>query len=402
MIDQPHSQTEKILTDVIDWCHDTKVDADEILYAGFEPAILWFNKHRAVKKLLVLVVVALIAYGVYWHLNLTKRVTVVLDNSYGVITQEFTTRVNRVDKFLEEVDLDYEKGKDHIDKQIYTRIKDGMTINIVKSYDVFLVVDGETYEYNSLGVTTQELMDHYGIQLGPYDTIDTDLNAHLHALQTVTIVRINIEMVTEEIRIPYQTKYVKNTNLAIGNTEIVQAGVDGVKEIDYICVYRNGEEISKTEIENREVQQQQTKIIHCGTKILKGIPKEVEEKALKVIDNVKAYSYNYGSQIRYGVYGMWCSYGTVAVDRKVIPLGSKLYIEGYGYAIANDIGTDIKGNTLDLFMEYRPQCSIWGVKRVKVYILEYGDNTRYWEVDRKSESLKTRDQLRFPQPYKYG
>ncbi len=402
MIDQPHSLTEKILTDVIDWCSETKADADEIFYAGFEPAIKWFKKHRTIYKLLVLFVVVLIIFGVWHKLNEVKTVTLVLDNSYAVITQDFDTRTNRVDAFLDEVKPDYIKGVDHIDKQIYDRIKDGMTIHIVKAYDVFLTVDGQTYKYNSLGVTTQELMDRFGITMGPYDTIDTDLNAHLHALQTVTIVRFNIAMVTEETRIPYKTKYVKNTNLPIGNTEIVQTGLDGIKETDYVCVYRNGEEISRTEIETREVQQQQAKIIHCGTKILKGIPEEVEKNALQVIENVKAYSYNYGSQIRYGVYGMWCSYGTVAVDRRVIPLGSKLYIEGYGYAIANDIGSDIKGNTLDLFMEYRPQCSIWGVRRVKVYVLEYGENTRYWEVDRKKESLKTKEQLRFPQPYKYG
>jgi Uncharacterized protein conserved in bacteria len=69
-----------------------------------------------------------------------------------------------------------------------------------------------------------------------------------------------------------------------------------------------------------------------------------------------------------------CEYGTVAVDRSLIPLGSLLYIEGYGYAIANDVGSAIKGKVVDLYMERLEQCYIWGARRVNVYIIEYGSN----------------------------
>ena len=62
--------------------------------------------------------------------------------------------------------------------------------------------------------------------------------------------------------------------------------------------------------------------------------------------------------------------GIVAVDPRVIPLGTKLYIEGYGEAVALDIGGAIKGNKIDLFMETKKEAFTWGIKEVKVWIIE--------------------------------
>jgi 3D (Asp-Asp-Asp) domain-containing protein len=61
----------------------------------------------------------------------------------------------------------------------------------------------------------------------------------------------------------------------------------------------------------------------------------------------------------------------VAVDPKVIPLGTNLYIEGYGYAVAADTGGAIKGNKIDLcFEESNSELRKFGRKNVTVYILD--------------------------------
>ena len=65
--------------------------------------------------------------------------------------------------------------------------------------------------------------------------------------------------------------------------------------------------------------------------------------------------------------GMKPQVGVVAVDPKVIPLGTKLYVEGYGNAIAGDTGGVIKGKRLDLFMNTNEECYVWGRKKVKVW-----------------------------------
>ncbi|MGG0644808.1 3D domain-containing protein [Sporosarcina gallistercoris] len=59
----------------------------------------------------------------------------------------------------------------------------------------------------------------------------------------------------------------------------------------------------------------------------------------------------------------------IAVDPLVIPLGSKVHVEGYGYAVAGDIGGAIKGNRIDVFMASHSQAIQWGRKSVRVKVL---------------------------------
>jgi 3D (Asp-Asp-Asp) domain-containing protein len=62
----------------------------------------------------------------------------------------------------------------------------------------------------------------------------------------------------------------------------------------------------------------------------------------------------------------------VAVDPSVIPLGSRLYIEGYGYAVAGDTGGAIKGHRVDLFFPQQSKALDWGRRTVKVKVLDAG------------------------------
>ena len=60
----------------------------------------------------------------------------------------------------------------------------------------------------------------------------------------------------------------------------------------------------------------------------------------------------------------------IAVDPSVIPLGSKVYVEGYGYAVAADKGGAIKGHKIDVFFPSTSDAYRWGVKKVKVRIID--------------------------------
>lgn len=68
--------------------------------------------------------------------------------------------------------------------------------------------------------------------------------------------------------------------------------------------------------------------------------------------------------------------GVIAVDPRVIPLGTKVYIEGlngaknYGYAVAEDTGGAIKGQIIDLYLNTHKETINWGRQQVKVYILK--------------------------------
>ena len=66
--------------------------------------------------------------------------------------------------------------------------------------------------------------------------------------------------------------------------------------------------------------------------------------------------------------GTWPSRGTVATDPRVIPTGSKLWVEGYGEAVAADTGGAIKGQRIDLYMDTKHECLQWGRRKVEVQI----------------------------------
>jgi len=67
--------------------------------------------------------------------------------------------------------------------------------------------------------------------------------------------------------------------------------------------------------------------------------------------------------------GHAAGFGLAAVDPRVIPLGTPLYIEGYGFALASDTGGAIKGNRIDLCMSSHAACVAFGRRQVKVHIL---------------------------------
>ncbi|MPM65388.1 hypothetical protein SDC9_112284 [bioreactor metagenome] len=91
-------------------------------------------------------------------------------------------------------------------------------------------------------------------------------------------------------------------------------------------------------------------------------------KALSVI--ASAYTAHDDGTSGYTYRGNLVRKGLVAVDPSVIPLGTRLYIPGYGHAIADDIGGAIKGNKIDLAFESRSEALQFGRQRITIYILD--------------------------------
>ncbi|MFT8322173.1 MAG: LysM peptidoglycan-binding domain-containing protein [Bacillus sp. (in: firmicutes)] len=60
----------------------------------------------------------------------------------------------------------------------------------------------------------------------------------------------------------------------------------------------------------------------------------------------------------------------ISVDPSVIPLGKRVYVEGYGTAIAGDTGGAIKGNKIDVFVPSLQEAKDWGRKSIKIKILD--------------------------------
>ena len=68
--------------------------------------------------------------------------------------------------------------------------------------------------------------------------------------------------------------------------------------------------------------------------------------------------------------GVPAKFGVIAVDPNVIPLGTKVYVEGYGECLAADVGGAVKGNKIDLCFDTHEEASSFGVRTVKIYVLD--------------------------------
>lgn len=197
-----------------------------------------------------------------------------------------------------------------------------------------------------------------------YQTNDVDSNAE----------KSEVKVSSKEV--PYTTITEKTDSLTKGTTKVAQEGVNGVSKVTEVTKYVNGE-VADVSVTEEVISEPIDEIILEGTKEVPTVPGMDTVEYSKVLTmNATAYcpcakccgSYANG----YTANGMKAGYGVAAVDTSVIPLGTKLYVEGYGYCIAADTGGAIKGNRIDLCYGSHQAAlnSGFGHKNVKVYVLD--------------------------------
>lgn len=258
-------------------------------------------------------------------------------------------------------------------------------IIITRGMPITIQADGHITLCSTTKATVGEALLETGNFPDEDDILSHDLNAPVSPELTVSITRIENQniVVTEEI--PNSTEYKDDNTLAKGKTKVLQEGNKGITEITYKIVYNNGVEVSREEISRVVTKEPKNRIIANGTKTVKTAPVK-NTQTQKASGSVSGLNFSKkltmsatgytafrsdGSRAKTAS-GKTARYGLVAVDPKVIPLGTKLYIEGYGEAVAADTGGAIKGNKIDLCFEMsnaqiRKQ---FGRKTVTVYILD--------------------------------
>jgi 3D (Asp-Asp-Asp) domain-containing protein len=102
------------------------------------------------------------------------------------------------------------------------------------------------------------------------------------------------------------------------------------------------------------------------------IPNEAENAEgyqRRIVMEATAYTADDPGNSGYTANGHRLQHGMVSVDPDVIPLGTQLYVEGYGYAVADDTGGAIVGNRIDLAMDTTSEALDFGRRDVVVYVL---------------------------------
>jgi 3D (Asp-Asp-Asp) domain-containing protein len=202
---------------------------------------------------------------------------------------------------------------------------------------------------------------------------DTDSNRSVikpgAALQSAPATKL----ITQSEPIPYPTLRKAITQLRSGASRIVQNGMNGEKVTVYRVYYRSdGVELRREVVSTRVLKHSTPEMIEEGRK--DSLPSRGYFSGRRVITMSATIYDPYhcgGSGSGRTAAGLQGGYGVVAVDPKFVPLGTRLYIEGYGYAVAADTGGAIKGNRIDLGIDSKHDASnIKDMKSVRVHILD--------------------------------
>lgn len=178
---------------------------------------------------------------------------------------------------------------------------------------------------------------------------------------------------TQREPIPYPTLRKTASQLRSGTSRTLRNGTNGEKEVVYRVYQRNdGVEIRRDVVSTRILKKAVPEIVEVGKRT--SLPSRGYFSGRRVVTmNATTYDpYNCGGdgrgRTRTGLLG---GYGVVAVDPRFIPLGTRLYIEGYGYAVAADTGGAIKGNRIDLGIDSKHDAKdIQDMRAVRVRILD--------------------------------
>jgi 3D (Asp-Asp-Asp) domain-containing protein len=165
------------------------------------------------------------------------------------------------------------------------------------------------------------------------------------------------------------------TDMTAGSKKVVRRGQPGIAIVTERVTLWNTVVVDRQKLSRVVVQPAQAGLIIAGpprsvaeAMAVTGVHKLVAVYAMVAT----AYTADSAQAVPTGrtATGLPARYGVVAVDPRVIPLGSRLFIQGYGTAIAADTGGAIRGNRIDLCMDSLRSAINWGRQPVKVYVLQ--------------------------------
>ena len=238
-----------------------------------------------------------------------------------------------------------------------------------------ITADDQTYmimPYKNIPLKT--ILEKKGITLGEHDFASKHLGKPVKPLETVKITRVIKENKKINENIPFRMTWSRRYNSNLRKVEL-QKGVEKTSVKDVIETYYDGI------FHNREILRDRTIAKNFYRLALLDDNNKVE----KIYDLTKAprmrmvaTAYYPGDPLAWGdgtvtFLGQKMQRGIVAVDPKVIPLNTRLFISGYGYGYAGDTGNLIKGNRIDLGVNNAQEELSWMFRDVTVYILESSD-----------------------------
>jgi len=271
-------------------------------------------------------------------------------------------------------------------------MEDAEAITVRRARNITIRYHGQTMKTTTFGETAGELLLRLNLDVSGEDVVSHGMDEETYDGMELRIDRVVTETETYTATLPHETLCCSDASVPAGIQEILTEGVDGELLCTAEVTYVNGEETERTVIREKVTKGTVTEIIGIGT--ADPLPR-VDPKAKPVIGDGfillptgEVLTYSHTAPIRATAYthtdagcdmitstGTTVHWGTVAVDPRYIPYGTRMFIVSndgevvYGIAVAEDCGGDIKGDRMDLYMPTYEQCIQFGRRICTLYFL---------------------------------
>jgi resuscitation-promoting factor RpfB len=324
---------------------------------------------------------SLASYGIYNEtpgdvqgiiLDIKRAVPVtVVEDGRSVTLQ---TSVETVNDALTEAGISLGPA-DKVFPPVATTLNSGMQIEVSHAKAINLRLGDQTQVIYSQAETLEEALLEAGYTFGPEDRVEPALSVAVTNDMEARIVRVVGQPFFEREDVVHKTVFKPDDSLT-GIDTVRTEGHDGVRIAEYKIVIEDGVETERTYVgESYDPEPEDTVIYYSAS----AINSTGSAEDLQVAETMSMYATWYnaassGKPATHPAYGITRSgapltKGIVAVDPSVIPLGTKLFIPGYGFAVAGDTGGGIIGDAIDL--GYPDGVAVdWRTGWVDVYILQ--------------------------------
>ncbi len=246
---------------------------------------------------------------------------------------------------------------DRVQPGLGSRVSAGLRVRIERSTSVIVTADGRTTQTRTRGDTVGATLMELGILVAGSDRVTPALHEQITERLEIRVTRIAELTLIERQPIPYESIMVHDDNLELDVQRLAQAGQDGEFRRRWKVVYADGVETSRVLLDEWVAAEPVRRMVAYGRKIVLRTL-QTDEGEFTYWRKIRMYANSY-SPARAGTpataawygrtrIGLTLVKGIVAVDPRVIPLRSYVYVPSYGKAIAGDTGGGIRGKWIDM------------------------------------------------------
>lgn len=249
----------------------------------------------------------------------------------------------------------------------------GIDIKVVRAVPVTLTVGRAKSSVRVAASTIGEALQVLGVNLGPIDRVYPSITDAVYGGMQITVERREWRSWVEQRPVQYLSQTVADPELYKGNRMIRTPGRPGIDQRIVEALYANDRPAAMVPHAWTVLKPPATEVVAVGSRAMIASRGDFAGHEYMMLEATAYYAgpNNYGGAIGpRTATGLLAQRGVVAVDPSVIPLGSRIFVEGYGYAVAGDTGGAIQGMRIDLCFNTYDEAITFGRRTVKVYILD--------------------------------